>query len=158
MRYTQILGWSFALLLDALLACLISWLSGENNFLGTALFLFFVIILTPVLFSVWNFIKLWSIYPIITKPLLVRAYLALFRKNNFPADYIDIDEALLTIPQDKSVPESSRIEAAKLGGELSGIRSMRPWTFGLMTYLAANDAFSKWMTIAPVNSVRTDEN
>lgn len=145
-RYLRWLGLLLGVVLDAATAVLIAIFVEPREWLATAGFIFLALVFLPALLSLWAGVKAWLVYRLLLRATMVKAYKHIFRTNSFPdvPGHYDIDGYLSETVDDPNAEVPTRTKAAFIAGELSGLRTTKPFTMGMMASFAAEAALSKY--------------
>ncbi len=136
---------AFLFILDLALAAGVAIFNPQERlftFFLTALALIFV----PSLFALWGLIKFWLGYHAFLKERLVRVYLSMLHKHGFPsaAAYFDANHYLSGVMDDPEVKQEAKLKAAVFLGELEANRVLKPWSMGIASPLALQEAMARF--------------
>lgn len=141
----RIVWWILFIIFDLGLAYLLSWFATYDRF-GTMFFYFLVILITPVLFSVWKTIKLWVFFSVYGKERSTRLYVHDFSGAKFPhpEGQFEIDDYLANIIDNKELPVKTRLVAAAIAGQFAYARAMGQFSPIMMMLMSANQAIQRY--------------
>ncbi|ANM10383.1 MULTISPECIES: hypothetical protein [unclassified Rhizobium] len=141
--------WLYVLLvsiLDILIAACVAWFAEAGSQLPAFGMVLAVLWLLPLPIGIWALIRYWTIYHLVMKKRMARAYSVQFHRFDFPkADaFFDADQYLSHIMDDEETPKKAKLKAAALVGELAAYREMHPFTVGFAAGLAFQDAMANF--------------
>jgi hypothetical protein len=136
----------FYSILDAVLAATIAIAIGGNEKLELFLFTVAALWLLPPVLGLWNLIKFWLGYFLFARRKMTRLYRSEFHRTKFPSasPFFDWDSYLAGIINGDTAPQTAKLKASFIAGELAGFRATRAFTWGIAAQKSLDDAMESY--------------